>query len=62
MCLYVRDQFNITIYFMCIPIYIAIYINLSTINFWFVEYTHTLRYPNITLKIVIKSKGKRTKK
>ena len=47
---------------MCIPIYIAIYINLSTINFWFVEYTHTLRYPNITLKIVIKSKGKRTKK
>lgn len=40
MPLKLRDQFNITIYFMCIHIYIAIYINLSTISFWFMEYTH----------------------
>jgi len=50
MPLKLRDQFNITIYFMCIHIYIAIYINFSTINFWFMEYTYTLKISKYNTK------------
>jgi len=50
MPLKLRDRFNITIYFMCIHIYIALYINFSTINFWFMEYTYTLKISKYNTK------------
>lgn len=67
MPLKLRDQFNITIYFMCIHIYIAIYINFSTINFWFMEYTYTLKISKYNTKDShqiksYESKRKRNKK